>query len=742
MKDFILFEDDNIQLALKKIEKNRCRMVFIVNHKFQLTGCLSEGDFRRYLIETDDLSLDKNVSAIMNTDVFYLDQNSNEKKDILLDKYKVVPIVDVMQRIVDVIFDTDNIFKIGEKMISDTNPSYIIAEIGNNHNGNLDIGKRLIDAAADAGVDCVKFQYRNLNSLYGASVSKDDHDLSVQYTFDLLKKFNLKLDELKILFEYADTQNLQVICTPWDITSAKSLTELDLVAYKVASADFTNLPLLSLLAKSKRPLICSTGMTTDQEIEKVISHLKDIEAKFILLHCNSTYPTPYKDVNLKFINKLKDMTGSIVGYSGHERGFEVPIAAVAMGAKIVEKHLTLNRDMEGADHKVSLLPNEFKKLVSSIRNVEAAIGSSDNRRITQGELINRQNLAKSLVARQNIKKGQLIKSEYLDVKAPGQGLQPLYAKQLIGLKANRNLKKNDLFYSTDLESAKETLKNHKFNNTVGIPVRFHDFYNLVDGASLDFVEFHFSYNDLNVEISDYFKSKNTKLNFSVHCPELFENDHVLDLCSLDDTYIKKSIDNVKRTIEKTRKLSAFFQSFDKIPMVLNAGGWTRDKFDNKTTKSLKYEKLSRSIEILKSFDNEIEFSLQTMPPFPWHFGGQSFHNIFVLPDEIEKFSKQNDVSVCLDISHSQMACTYFNLNFKNFLEKVLPVTNYLHIVDALGVDGEGVEIGKGDVNFDCLIELINKTGRQFPFIPEVWQGHTNNGTGFWSALEFLSKRGL
>jgi len=208
------------------------------------------------------------------------------------------------------------------------------------------------------------------------------------------------------------------------------------------------------------------------------------------------------------------------------------------------------------------------------------------------------------------------------------------------------------------------------------------------------------------------------------------------LCSRDNSYRIRSIEYLKEAIEVTHKINKFFPKTNNPVIVVNAGGWNRDGFVDSSTKLEMYEILSHSL-------NEIDLSgvtiaIQTMPPFPWHFGGQSFHNLFVCADDIVEFCENNPkIKICIDVSHSMMSCNYYGWDFYEFISKISKYNVHMHIVDALGADGEGVKIGEGDVNFSRLCSILNAECSNIQFIPEVWQGHKNKGEGFWSALEYL-----
>jgi N-acetylneuraminate synthase len=611
----------------------------------------------------------------------------------------------------------------------------VIAEIGNNHNGDIQLAKHLVDLAVDAGADCVKFQMRDLASLYKGGKGKDTSaDLGAQYTMDLLSKFQLSNEELIEVFEHCKTHGLTPLCTPWDLESLHTLEAYGMEAYKVASADFTNHQLLGALAETGKPLFCSTGMSTEAEIRQSVTFLRERGAEFVILHCNSTYPTPFKDVNLAYLKRLQEITGSLIGYSGHERGISIPIAAVAQGARVIEKHFTIDKSMEGNDHKVSLLPKEFKDMVRMIREVEESMGTSGERVITQGELINREMLSKSLVAIRPLHKGQLIERDMLDVKSPGQGLQPMYLEQLVGKHAKRDMNPGDYFYESDLKSESVEARNYNFNRPFGIPVRYHDYEKLVSKSNFDFVEFHLSYQDLELDASQFFKAPQN-IGFAVHSPELFSGDHIMDLASEDEEYRLHSIVELRRVCDITRRLKEFFPKTEKPVIVINAGGFSTAAFLPQRLRPEMYQRIADSLAQVDQ--TGVEIIIQTMPPFPWHFGGQSYHNLFVDPSEISEFCAKHGYRICYDISHSMMACNYYKWKLTDFTCAVGAHTAHMHVVDALGVDGEGIQIGKGDVDFTELAIDLQRHATSVQFIPEVWQGHKNQGEGFWFALDFL-----
>lgn len=738
---FICQEHDTVEFVLQKLEENKKGVMFVVNSNEELIGSVNDGDVRRAILNGDIVDKKSLIGPAIRKNCAFarVGDTPSQLKTNFREGVNIIPVIDTFQKIQFIVDINSEVFKIGDTEISEHKPAFIIAEIGNNHQGNVDSAFKLIDIAKSAGVNCVKFQHRNLETVYGngSRNSSVQQDLGTQYTLNLLRKYQLPTEELFRAFDYAKQKNLEVLCTPWDNCALEELETYGLAGYKVASADLTNFDLLQNICDTGKPIICSTGMSTEAEIEAAIALFKSNSAQFSMLHCNSTYPSPYKDIGLNFLKKLEDMSGRVVGYSGHERGVHIPIAAVALGARIIEKHITLDKSLEGNDHKVSLLPNELNQMVLQIRQLEEALGNSgEERTITQGELINRENLAKSVFFRTSLKKGDIISREHVEIRSPGHGIQPSRMAELIGTTAKRDYTSGDCVFHSDIDGF-ITKRKYTFDRPFGVPVRYHDFEKITAGTNLDFVEFHLSYDDLKEDYREYIK-KDQKMNFAVHCPELFENDHIVDLVSDDDNYRQESIKKVNQVLNLTRELNTLFPLTINPVVVLNAGGWSRDTFLSQYEKIQKYEILSASLKHLDT--KNINLAIQTMPPFPWHFGGQSHHNLFVDPTEIADFcSKNEDISICLDVSHSMMACTYYEWNFGEFIKKIGAQVSHLHIVDATGADGEGVEIGKGDINFKKLFEILNCECPNVQFIPEIWQGHKNEGEGFWKALEFLEK---
>lgn len=344
-----------------------------------------------------------------------------------------------------------NFIEINHTKIGQNQPCYIIAEIGINHNGNLDLAKKLIDVAVSSGANAVKFQKRTLNELYKEdSLSNPNiESQGFEILVDILNEVEFGESEFTEIIDYCSKKQITFLCTPWDIESVNFLEKFNVPAYKVASADLTNLPLLKYLTSLKKPLIISTGMSEMFEIEKTVQFLKNHNSNFVLLHSNSTYPAPIDSLNLNLIPELFKKFSIPIGYSGHENDIIPSLTAANLGAVIVERHITLDKTMPGIDQSSSLEPLQFKNLVSFIRESEKAKGKAI-KHLTRGEFLQRELLGKSLVCKTNIKIDEIFTEKNIHVIGPAKGISPQYFYELLGRKSKKQFKKGDYIQIDDL----------------------------------------------------------------------------------------------------------------------------------------------------------------------------------------------------------------------------------------------------------------------------------------------------
>ncbi len=325
---------------------------------------------------------------------------------------------------------------------------FIIAEAGVNHNGSMETARRMIDAACEAGVDAIKFQTFRSEKLVSRTAQKADYQKRNTHSDDsqlsMLKKLELRFDQFAELKRYCDEKGVLFLSTPFDFDSIAFLDTLALPVFKIPSGEITNLPYLQAVAETHRDVILSTGMAELAEVEAALSALRRYGAGDIaLLHCTTEYPTPMREVNLRAMETLRKAFSLPVGYSDHTAGIEVSVAAAALGACILEKHFTLDRNMEGPDHKASLEPDELAALVRSVRNVEAALGDGD-KKPTPSEARNRPVARKSIVAACDIRAGETFTAENLTVKRPGSGISPMRWYEVLGQTAPRDFAADEL----------------------------------------------------------------------------------------------------------------------------------------------------------------------------------------------------------------------------------------------------------------------------------------------------------
>ena len=318
----------------------------------------------------------------------------------------------------------------------------IIAEAGVNHNGSIDLAKQLIDVACEAGADFVKFQTfkTELNiskTANKAEYQKKNTQNKEESQFDMAKKLELSFDDFRELNSYCKNKGIGFLSTGFDSPSLDFLDELGQYFFKIPSGEITNKPFLQHLARKGKPVIMSSGMANLKEIRDALDVLTRDGLtldQITVLHCNSEYPTPMKDVNLLAMKNIEKEFGVKVGYSDHTLGIEIPIAAVTLGAKVIEKHFTIDCNLSGPDHRASLEPIELKAMVRSIRNIELALSGDGMKQVSESELPNRIIARKSIHLSENVKKGELITKEHLIMKRPGDGISPMLIDELIGKK--------------------------------------------------------------------------------------------------------------------------------------------------------------------------------------------------------------------------------------------------------------------------------------------------------------------
>lgn len=611
---------------------------------------------------------------------------------------------------------------------------YVIAEIGINHNGDINEAKYLIDESVKAGANGVKIQVRSLENLYTNKVLDDSKtaEQGTQYLLDELIKAQLEFSEVEELFEYSKQYNVDFFATPFDHISVKFLNDLDVGLFKIGSPDFTNIILIDQVISCGKPLILSTGMSTEDEISRVSEYLKSKNSHFSLLHCNSTYPASPETTNLNYMPKLERLSSSgRYGYSSHHQGCGLTMAAVTMGASIIETHITRDVSQSGPDHSSSLTPDKFSVMVADIRAIEVGLGQS-TRVLSQGEKANRVSLAKSIVAGEDLPIGTILSKENLTARTPARGVSPLELDQFLGKSLIVDLKKDDYLTFECIDSKKSFKESgYQINRKWGVVGRLNDYRDFLD-MQPDLVEMHMTWRDLESYVPhDHAHSQD----LVVHAPEYFQ-DKLIDFTTTDKQITEYSIEMLRKTIDVARDLDGKFsgQTDTRGPrVVVHPGG----HFKSETISDLntQYKNLLNNLKSINS--DGVRILVENMPPYPWYFGGKWHNTVFMDAREIAQFAAEIGWGVCYDTSHAQLYCNYAGKDLKDFTKSLLTHVEYLHISDAKGVSEEGMQIGEGDVDFESIFALLENL--DVGFIPEIWQGHLNNGKGFKQALSQLEK---
>jgi len=633
---------------------------------------------------------------------------------------------------------------------------FVISEIGINHNGDINLAKKLIDKSFKAGANAVKFQVRDLNQIYNKKIISDPNNTQTgsQYIFNQLTKSNFSKKKIIELFEYSRQKGLHVGATPFDLKSLQFLSDninkIDFI--KIGSPDFDNIPLIKEAIKKKKYLILSTGMNDEIEIKKIFNLVKFDKKTTAFLHCCSSYPASESEINLKFINKLKKITSCKIGYSGHEKGFLPTLMSIYFGAKIIERHITLDKNMSGPDHTSSLDFDEFKKMTNEIRNIEkiskknilnfltknfnikknSIFVGSGIKVINQNVMLNKSILSKSLVFKKDLKKNTILKESHFELKSPANGASYLEIDKFLNKRLQKNVFKHDFVLTNNINNKKTNLfKNYKLNKKWGLVTRLGDLEDYIDNKA-DLIEIHLTWREL---VSGKTIKKSIDKDLVVHAPEYF-NDKLVDFTSNDKKITSNSLEMLDNVINFTKNISSNFNIVDnRGPRIVVHPGGHFDSFKKKINTKKKYLNLSKNLNKLNL--KGIRLLIENMPPFPWYFGGKFYNYIFTDPKEINKFCNEKNFQICFDTSHAQLYCNKKNVNLIDFVRRVKKHVAYFHFSDAIGVDGEGAQIGRGNIRFNAFLKEISDM--DLGFIPEVWQGHLDNGKGFEIALKNLKK---
>ena len=637
-----------------------------------------------------------------------------------------------------------------------------ISEIGINHNGSFALAKKLINQSKHINCNYVKFQVRDINEIYHPEFLRNpsNSENANQYIYNELKKSNLtKLNYIK-LFKYSKKVDLKVMVTPFDTKSLNLCKRKEVDAIKIGSPDFDNIQLISEALKIKKPLFISTGMSEENEINSIKHILNKYNLNKVpinIFHCVSSYPPNDDEINLKYIKVLlKKFPKYRIGYSGHERGFIPSLISIYFGATIIERHLTLNKESDGPDHNSSLTKKEFKELILKsnfilekmkyrkfgldmfLKNFNLLKGFSSIGKpikfVSLNSNFNRKILGKSAIYKKNFKKNNIINFQDIRFVSPGKGISGLDfykgKKKLI-----KDVKKNDYLSNEHFNSNLRKKFNRKkikiYNKKWGLIGRLGDYEQFIDDSS-DLIEIHLTWREL---LNPKLPNKDYKSELVIHAPEYF-NDRLIDFTSDNKKIINNSLEmmeNLGKLVEKIKN-NFYFDEIKGPKVVLHPGGHS-EKSIIYSSKENKYRNLFKNLKKIKS--KNYNLLLENMPPYPWYYGGKFFQHIFTDTKEIKNFCKEANINICYDTSHAKLSSNLLKVNFKNFTQNILQNIEYLHISDAAKLYQEGLQIGEGEIDFKMFFNLVKNL--KVNFVPEVWNGHLDNGRGFKEAMYQIEK---
>lgn len=595
-----------------------------------------------------------------------------------------------------------------------------IAEIGINHNGSVKTLHDLVAASADAGASAVKFQYRNPIRAYFRR-ARELGDEIVQHAItstylepealcaaaDLANDFGLRAGIS--FFTVEDLPDILNLRSRWDF-------------YKVPSAELTNAEMIHELLQRDAPIYLSTGAHTEAEIAAALDALPS-QGDWVPFHCVSNYPTHIRNAQLGYIRWLKARWNRPVGYSSHDIDWETCILAAANGADYIERHITLDKEQDGLDHSSSSTPNEIRRLTRILSRLPEALSGEHPRSPNQGELANRQNLGRSYFFARDVRRGEIIRRDDLVYASPRITLDA-HVREYIGKVAVRDCTAGSPLDRGAVAAPSAVCEGAiEFCNAlrIGIPVRPHDQDDLLSEIPLNTVEYHLSFGD--VKGSHLITLPSGVRHASVHLPDYISPTNLMDpFCS--DGQVRSAS---RRVLDSTIRLAARLQ--DHLGEVVPVVG----SFPTLDSRRAGYlaplndvvgEVAARGVKLLP----------QWLPPYAWYFGGSVPIHALCDPRELSALA-DHGLEICLDTAHLAMSCNYFSADLDAALARALPLARHIHVGDALGVDGEGVSLGEGEVaSSGMLVDVLHAPCNK---VIEVWQGHLSHGEGFKSEIAHL-----
>jgi N-acetylneuraminate synthase len=598
----------------------------------------------------------------------------------------------------------------------------IIAEIGINHNGSISIAKELITGAHVAGANAVKFQFRDIDNTYMGKKEIGDEIISEE-----LNKNALTPVEIIELGKYAKDLGLLIGISFFDLKDiAKFEILLDFFDFfKIPSVELTNTTLIDKLLSINKFLLISTGGADEQSIEDCFGRING--DGWMPLHCISNYPTAIYNSNLGYMNFLSKRWSRPVGYSSHDSNWSVVIAAILLGAKVIERHITLNKEGSGLDHTSSSTIEEFILIVEFARNKKIVLKGNDKRTPNQGELLNMQNLGRSFYSKRDIQIGEKIDKKDFAYLSPKIGFGNTEFDRNSGAVAVNKIHSGDVlnyFHINGRSRISEKAIEFANSKNIGLPVRLHDYKEISKIFNLDNYEFHLSFGEI-PQLND-FDDINYKHKFTVHLPDYYSSNELINPFSTNKSIRNESLKIINETISFAARLSDLT---DRNVGVVGSFSIAESGLDSFYTDCA---------DAMNSvLQDKVTLAIQWLPPVAWYFGGSVKINVMNNINDVEYISSKN-INIVMDSSHLFMGKNFFGFDAKRIIEELEPFIKWFHISGASGIDGEGNNFTTLDESEYQIIDKIIESDTVK--IIEVWQGHLDKFLGFKQALENLEER--
>lgn len=616
-------------------------------------------------------------------------------------------------------------------------PVYFIAEIGKACNGNLQYCKQLLSECSKAGVNAVRFPHFSLTeSVYHQVLKKTtERAWSFKLHLPFLEEKLFSKDDYEQILEWCKELNLDFIATPWDIDSLNFFLNLGVEKYKINSINCMNIPLLNGALRNGKRVWLSTGGMSEAEIKDLCERYKFSHCEFTLMHAVLAYPAPANIINIRAMELLRKYHPK-VGYSANDLTSGAVLIACAMGARSIDRHVHLPKG-EAVTHKASLPINTFAEEIAIAREMEILM-AREIKQESRGEMVNQDLLSKSLVLKKDLAKGKILSEENLTLQLPPRGVHAKEWFKVIGKEVVTDVRKGEYLYTENIKRFQEKKELPDIGNYLpgkrGVVVRLKDIDEMIEEKDLDYVEVHYAASDIDCEdiCKDY------DLDLVVHLPE-YAQGILLDLSSHDENLRKFSIKIIDKVMQKARNLQPHFKrSIGPLKFIVHPGTLTYQKADENPS-----DQYTLFLDSLHQMDaSGLEILIENMTPFAWFLKEdwspmQGMSNSFLDAEDIARFCQQYGFSMCLDVCHAKLYCNHANKTLYSYMKTVKPYVKHLHFSDCTGIDGEGLQVGEGEINWQEICEVFSEY--EYGWTPEIWNGHLDHGIKFFEAHDLLNK---